>query len=56
MGKKKEMAIFKSENWCKKAPLMVLTIDMKCIKHVNRFFNQGIDTMSHTYSFEDQFV
>jgi hypothetical protein len=40
----------------KKDPLMVVTVTMKCIKHVNRLFNQGIDQASHAYSFQDLFV
>jgi hypothetical protein len=54
--KRKRMAIFGSGNCCKKAPLMVLTVTMEFIKHVNRFFNQGIDTTSDVYSFQDLFV
>jgi hypothetical protein len=50
------MEIFGSGNWCKKSPLMVLAVTMKSIKHVNRFFNQGIDKASYAYSFQDLFL
>jgi hypothetical protein len=50
------MIIFGSGNCCKKSPLMVLTVTMEFIKHVNRFFNQGIDTTSDFYSSKDLFV
>jgi hypothetical protein len=35
---------------------LVLIVTMEFIKNVNRLFNQGIDTTSDVYSFQDLFV